>query len=70
MSNLTWLGTRKSTEWELEWLKDPPGIKPDTFMPNFNLPADQVEALAAFVTSQTGQKNEEVKKWEENIICR
>ncbi len=62
------VANRRTAEWLKRWLEDPPGIKPDTFMPNFNLPADQVEALAAFVTSQTGQKNEEVKKWEENII--
>ncbi len=66
--NLTWLGRRKSVEWEKNWLKNPPAYKPDTFMPDFGLTPGEIEALAAFVTSQQGQRNSEVKKWEENVI--
>lgn len=64
--NLTWLGKRKSPDWEKNWLKDPGAMKPGTFMPNFNLPPKEIDALAAFVTSQAGQKNSDARHWEDN----
>lgn len=62
--NLTWLGKRRSREWEERWLKNPQAVKPGTFMPNFQLSEPEVAALAAFVTSQRGQHNEEAREWE------
>ena len=66
--NLTWLSIRKSEEWEREWLADPPAYKPDTFMPNFHLSETEVDALASYLHSLQGQKNDEAKRWEGNVI--
>ncbi|MFQ5608122.1 MAG: c-type cytochrome, partial [Candidatus Zixiibacteriota bacterium] len=62
--NLTWIGLRKSKEWETLWLKDPPAYKPGTFMPNFHLSAKEIEALTSFLHSLQGQSNEASRKWE------
>ncbi len=35
--DLTWLGRRKTPEWERVWLRDPDAWKPGTFMPTFDL---------------------------------
>ncbi len=63
--NLTWVGRRKSRGWEQVWLKDPPGFKPGTFMPNFHLPEQAIEALTAYLHSLQGQKNGEARGWEQ-----
>lgn len=55
--DLTWVGHRKSLEWEKEWLSDPAAYKPNAFMPNFKLAPAAVEALAMYVNSQVGQQN-------------
>ncbi|MFQ5676452.1 MAG: c-type cytochrome [bacterium] len=62
--DLTWIGLRKTQDWEKVWLADPPGFKPDTFMPNFHIPKDGVEALATFLHNKQGQQNEESQRWE------
>ncbi len=62
--NLTWVGMRKSQEWEATWLADPPAYKPGTFMPNFHLKPNEIEALTAFLHSQQGQANDKARKWE------
>ncbi len=62
--DLTWIGTRKTEDWEQTWLKDPQAFKPGTFMPNFHIPAKGVEAIAAFLHTQQGQHNKESQEWE------
>lgn len=62
--DLTWVGLRKTEAWEQVWLADPPGFKPDTFMPNFHIPAKGVAALSAFLHTQQGQANGESQEWE------
>jgi len=62
--NLTWIGVRKSREWEATWLKDPTAYKPATFMPNFHLSSAEIEALTAFLHSLQGERNEQARKWE------
>lgn len=62
--DLTWIGLRKTQEWEAIWLADPPAFKPGTFMPNLNIPADGIDALTAFLHSLQGQRNEESLEWE------
>lgn len=62
--DLTWVGLRKTEDWEQLWLADPPAFKPDTFMPNFHIPKEGIEALVAFLHSQQGQENNESQEWE------
>ncbi len=62
--DLTWVGVRKTEEWERVWLADPPAFKPDTFMPNFHIPPEGVQALAAFLHTQQGKHNSESQEWE------
>ncbi len=66
--NLTWLGKRKTEEWEQEWLTDPAAYKPNTFMPNFHLSGPETGALVSYLHSLQGEKNEEAKRWEGNVI--
>jgi len=62
--NLTWVGVRKPQDWEAVWLRDPSAYKPGTFMPNFHLSPDEINALTAFLHSLQGQFNDEARKWE------
>ncbi len=62
--NLTWVGNRKSQEWEATWLADPSAYKPGTFMPNFHFSSAEIDALTAFLHSQQGQANDQARKWE------
>ncbi|MFQ5627822.1 MAG: c-type cytochrome [bacterium] len=62
--NLTWVGIRKSRDWEAVWLKDPLAYKPGTFMPNFNLSEPEINALTTFLHSLQGQQNDKSRKWE------
>lgn len=62
--DLTWIGVRKSEEWENIWLADPPAFKPDTFMPNFHIPPEGAQALATFLHAQQGEKNADSQEWE------
>ena len=41
---------QKTTAYLRLWLKEPQAIKPTTEMPNLQLKADEIEALAAFLT--------------------
>lgn len=66
--NLTWLGKRKTEVWEREWLSEPSAYKPDTFMPDFDLSAGEIDALTSYLHSLQGQKNEDAKRWEGNVI--
>lgn len=65
--DLTWLGRRKTEDWERIWLKDPDAWKPGTFMPNFQIPAEAIEALTSYLKSLQGQKNRESQEWEFNV---
>jgi len=62
--DLTWVAIRKTEAWERTWLKNPDAFKPGTFMPNFNIPQQGIEALAAFLHTQQGQQNKESQEWE------
>ncbi len=62
--DLTWIGVRKTEDWEKTWLSAPEAFKPGTFMPNFHIPAKGVEALAAFLHTQKGQHNDASQQWE------
>jgi len=42
-----------STEHIKTWLKDPPAVKPGSFMPNYKLTPDQIDALTAYLESLT-----------------
>jgi len=65
--DLTWVGIRKPPAWEKLWLRDPPGFKPDTFMPDFDLAPAAVEALTAFLHTLQGQDNDAGRQWENRI---
>jgi len=65
--DLTWVGLRKTERWERIWLSDPPGFKPDTFMPNFHIPQEGVAALAAYLHTLQGQDNDAGRQWEYRI---
>lgn len=62
--DLTWVGIRKTENWEKTWLKNPDAFKPGTFMPNFHIPPQGIEALTAFLHTQQGQANNESQEWE------
>lgn len=62
--DLTWVGIRKPESWERVWLHDPPAFKPDTFMPNFNIPDQAGDHLAAYLHTLQGQENEAGQRWE------
>lgn len=64
--DLTWLARRKTPDWERVWLKDPPAWKPDTFMPNFHLEPEGIEAITAYLEHLNGQENERSREWEFN----
>lgn len=65
--DLTWVGIRKTEEWESVWLKDPPAWKPGTFMPNFHLDAESIQALTAYLHALQGQGNTDAQEWEFNV---
>lgn len=47
--DLTTLKQRRDPDWEKTWLKDPAAVKPGTFMPNFRLSAEEIEAIVAYL---------------------
>ena len=65
--DLTWLGRRKTREWERIWLKDPEAWKPGTFMPNFHLLPGEIGELTAFLESLQGERNQASQEWEFNV---
>lgn len=65
--DLTWLGRRKTREWERVWLKAPEAWQPGTFMPNFHLSPGSIEELTAFLESLNGESNQESQEWEFNV---
>ena len=53
--------------WERVWLKDPDAFKPGTFMPNFHIPEEGVEHLAAYLHTLQGEANDAGRQWEYRI---
>jgi len=45
----------RSPDYVRVWLKDPPGLKPDTQMPNLGLSSEEIEALIAFLKPGASQ---------------
>ena len=62
--DLTWVAIRKTEDWEKVWLHNPDAFKSGTFMPNFHIPEQGIEALAAYLHTQAGQDNKESQEWE------
>lgn len=62
--DLTFVGVRKTVQWERIWLRDPEGFTPGTFMPNFGIPEVAIRDLAAYLHSLQGQSNEAARAWE------
>lgn len=62
--DLTWVGKRKSREWEIAWLKDPQAWKPGTFMPTFGFSDEEAEVLSAYLRTLQGQDNSRGQIWE------
>ncbi len=47
--NLDQVTIRRSDEWLLKWLEDPPLVKPGTLMPKFGMDAAEREALVSYL---------------------
>ncbi len=50
--NLNGLAQKTHVAWLRAWLDDPAALQPDTWMPDFRLEADEIEALVAFLWVQ------------------
>lgn len=48
---LNQIGLRRSKEWIMRWMENPPAIKPGTVMPIFPLLLEQQEAIADYLIS-------------------
>ncbi|MGD8837515.1 MAG: c-type cytochrome, partial [Desulfobacteraceae bacterium] len=51
---LSRLGEKVNNDWLAMWLKRPKDYLPDTIMPFFDLPPEEIEALSAFLLNQKG----------------
>ncbi len=47
--DLSTIQQRRDAQWERRWLKDPQAIKAGTFMPNFQLSDDEIEAITQYL---------------------
>lgn len=47
--DLTTVKQRRTAEWEHKWLKDPQAVKPGTFMPDFQLSDEEIEAITRYL---------------------
>ncbi len=65
--DLTWVGRRKDQQWERTWLADPSAYKPGTFMPNFHLAPEELDALTAYLHTLQGQGSDEARQWEARV---
>ncbi len=52
---LSRVGEKVNGHWLSMWLKRPKDYLPDTIMPFFDLPAEEIEALEAFLLNQKGE---------------
>jgi mono/diheme cytochrome c family protein len=50
-SDLSGVGARYPQTWFVRWLRDPSGHVPDARMPTLELSEEQIEALAAYLSS-------------------
>ena len=50
--NLTHAGKKLRPEWDKAFLKDPQAWDPYTFMPNFHLSDEEIEAIVAYILSE------------------
>jgi len=47
--DLATLKERRTPEWETDWLADPQALIPGTFMPNFQLSGDEIQAITEYL---------------------
>jgi mono/diheme cytochrome c family protein len=59
---LSRVGEKVSGNWLAKWLKRPKDYLPDTIMPFFDLPPEEIEALQAFLLTRHGQSLAEGRK--------
>lgn len=59
---LTDVGVKVNKPWIKKWIKDPKSYLPKTKMPNFKLPDESVEIIAAYILSLAGDKKIEEPK--------
>lgn len=50
--HLDGIGSRRDQQWLETWLADPSKVKPDSKMPNLQLPQADIKALAQFLAAQ------------------
>ncbi|MFQ5589235.1 MAG: c-type cytochrome [Nitrospiria bacterium] len=51
---LSYATERIRPEWMFYWIKNPQAMRPDTPMPNFNMPDDQIRSILAYLYSLNG----------------
>lgn len=61
--DLTWIGVWPDMEWEKQWLRNPDQWRSGTFMPNFDLADEEINAIVAFLSTLKGQRDEEQPLW-------
>ncbi len=59
---LTHVGSRLTTAWIYQWMKNPQALRPGTVEPNRAMSDDDARALTAFLISQKGGSQKEVGK--------
>jgi len=59
---LTQVGSRLTSAWMLQWLKNPQSLRPGTIEPNRAMSDEEARAITAFLMSQKGGKQEVAKK--------
>lgn len=47
--DLTTVKFRRNESWEKRWLKDPQAVLPGTFMPNFHLSKEEIDAITQYL---------------------
>ena len=62
--DLTWIGVWQDMEWEKQWLRNPDHWRSGTFMPDFNLADDEIDAIVAFLGTLKGQRDEGRPLWQ------
>jgi mono/diheme cytochrome c family protein len=58
---LSRVGEKVDNDWLGKWLKRPKDYLPETIMPFFDLPDEEIQALAAFLLSRKEKSNESVQ---------
>ena len=59
---LTHVGSRLTSAWVYNWMKDPSALRPGTQEPKRNMSDEDARALTAFLMSQKGGKQEAKKR--------